>query len=190
MWIARQSAALALTACLGLASLALTSTAMASDLGPAGNELRLGVLVQNAEGTGSEHGNNVNAEFLFASPFKSERHDAWASFFQPRPHIGATYNVDGATNKVYAGLTWNFELGHGVFIESSFGAAWHDGILDDPLLDSFGCPVNFRESVALGYHVTQRVSVSVMVDHMSNANLCNRNRGLTNAGVRIGYALD
>jgi lipid A 3-O-deacylase len=161
------------------------------DLGSmAGNELRVGALMQNAEGTGSEHGNTLNIEKVFASPFVSTSHGAWAPLLEPRPHLGVSVNLDGQTSKVYAGFTWDFQLGHGVFLETSLGAALHDGILDDPVLDSFGCPVNFRESLSLGYNVTQRVSVMVMVDHMSNANLCNRNRGLTNAGVRLGYALD
>jgi lipid A 3-O-deacylase len=166
------------------------ASARADDLGPAGTELRIGVLKGNVESVGSEDGTNINAELLFASPFGRRDHGLWSSILEPRLHIGTSQNIDGYTSQYYAGLTWDFELGYGVFAETSFGGTVHDGPLNDPKLDSFGCVASFRESVSLGYHITDRVSVMAMVDHFSNANLCERNRGLTNAGVRLGYALD
>jgi hypothetical protein len=45
----------------------------------------------------------------------------------------------------------------------------------------------FRESASLGYRITSNVSVMGTVEHISNAGLCDQNRGLTNVGLRLGY---
>ena len=39
-----------------------------------------------------------------------------------------------------------------------------------------------------GYRLTPNWNVLATVEHMSNAGFCDENRGLTNAGARIGYA--
>jgi hypothetical protein len=39
----------------------------------------------------------------------------------------------------------------------------------------------------IGVDVTESISIMATVDHMSNADLCDENQGLTNAGVRVGY---
>ena len=96
----------------------------------------------------------------------------------------------GTTNKLYAGLTWDAPLAQGFFVEGSFGLALHDGGLDEPGRAHYGCRLNFRESAALGYDIDPHWRVMLMVDHMSNADLCLQNRGLTNAGLRLGYRLD
>jgi lipid A 3-O-deacylase len=46
--------------------------------------------------------------------------------------------------------------------------------------------VNFRESASLGLALSPDWRLMGTVDHMSNAGLCGNNRGLTNAGVRLG----
>jgi hypothetical protein len=50
-----------------------------------------------------------------------------------------------------------------------------------------GCAVTFRESATAGFRITQNWSIMATVEHMSNAGLCVENRGLTNAGLRLGY---
>jgi lipid A 3-O-deacylase len=172
--------------------------AHAEDLGSSiGSELRIGLLKQNIEGHGSEEGWDLDGEYLFASPFgpTPRAGNFLTALVTPRPHIGGTWNSEpDGTSKAYAGLTWTFGLGHGLLFETSFGGAFHNGELDSPLvepvIDSYGCPFNFRESVSLGLELSDRVSLLFMVDHMSNANLCLRNRGLTNGGVRLGYRLN
>ena len=52
---------------------------------------------------------------------------------------------------------------------------------------SLGCKVLFRESAALGYLVTEKHSLSVALDHISNASLCSSNEGLDALGMRCGY---
>ena len=56
-----------------------------------------------------------------------------------------------------------------------------------PGRNAMGCNWSFRESGSLGYRLTPAWSVMGTVEHMSNAGFCDENRGLTNAGVRVGY---
>jgi len=156
------------------------------------SELRLGALAQNIEptGQGHEHGADINAEVLFMPLFAPTGDTVKDVLFGFRPHIGATYNFAGGTNKFYAGLSWDAPLSSGVFFEGSFGLALHDGGLDEPGRAQYGCRVNFRESASLGYDLDDHWRALLTVDHMSNADLCDKNRGLTNAGLRLGYRLE
>jgi lipid A 3-O-deacylase len=157
------------------------------------SELRLGGLAQNIESMAGKHerGADINAEVLFATAFAPTGDAVQDVLFGFRPHIGATYNFSGTTSKLYAGLTWDAPLAHGFFLEGSLGLALHDGsVADEPGRAQYGCRVNFRESAALGYALDANWRVMAMIDHMSNADLCAQNRGLTNAGVRLGYRLD
>lgn len=156
---------------------------------PAIDEIRIGALAHNAEGHGTEDGVDINAEILFGRPFW-RHHNRWVDgFFRPRPHVGVSINTGDSTNQYYFGATWDVWLTNWMFIEASFGGVYHDGPLDEPGKASFGCELNFRESAALGFALDEQWRLLFMIDHMSNANLCDRNRGLTNAGVRLGYKL-
>ena len=83
-----------------------------------------------------------------------------------------------------------------ILISSSFTMHWAQtsikngnrnglkaGILSTFLL---GSTFLFRESLELGYQINPVVSVSAILDHISNANLAKRNAGITNAGARFG----
>jgi lipid A 3-O-deacylase len=176
-----------LSACLLL--LAPVATASAGGLI---DEVRVGGLAQNIEPTGhrNEHGANINAEVLFAPVSAPTGDQVQNVLWGFRPHVGATYNFEGTTNKLYAGLTWGAPLTAGFFLEGSLGLAVHDGGLAEDNRTQYGCRVNFRESASLGYALDPNWRVMLMVDHMSNADLCPQNRGLTNAGLRLGYRLD
>ena len=45
----------------------------------------------------------------------------------------------------------------------------------------------FRESASFGYILAERHGISVFLDHVSNANICDKNEGLENFGLRYGY---
>ncbi len=151
---------------------------------PALDEFRLGVL-QPVDGPHDDEdgGPNVNLELLFGRFGPQYENIFLNNFLRPRPHIGGSINTDGNTDQFYWGLTWDVFLTQRIFIEGSFGGAVHDGDDDD---DEFGCSVNFRESGSIGYNLSERWNVLVTVDHMSNADLCDENRGLTNVGIRFG----
>lgn len=154
------------------------------------DEIRAGVLLQ---GTGpfsddKEDGVGLNGEILFR-PL-----DGLSAIGAPRPHLGFSAATDGeATSQVYGGLTWEQYLTPRLFLDAGFGFAVHNGETDfdpmDPNINStkyLGCRALFRISGDLGYMLTERLSISAHVDHISNAGLCSENEGLDNTGVRLG----
>lgn len=151
---------------------------------PAVSELRVGVLATNLEdGTYTDGSVVINGEALFGR-FRPKYSDPIRQFFlNPRPHIGFSFNPHtNGMSSGYAGLTWDANLTEKLFFETSFGGMVHDGATE-----SYGCSVLFRESVSLGYNITEHTRIMATVDHSSNSGLCDPNKGLTNAGVRIGY---
>lgn len=160
------------------------SSALADDHGFV-SEIRLGVLAHD-EGMFSsmkEKGLDANAEILFSD--WGWLGDDW----ELRPHIGATWNTEGGTDQAYVGLTAGRDILGPIFLELSFGGAIHDGELDttDPERRSLGCHVLFRGAAAIGVHLGDNLSLMAHADHISNANLCDRNEGLETAGVRLGW---
>lgn len=150
------------------------------------SETRIGAMAHDVGlfGGDEEDGVNVNAEILFTSP------DFMQFLWSPRPHIGGSFNTSGDTSQAYIGMTWDFNLTDSLFFEASLGGAIHDGKLnDDPRNQrkALGCRVLFRESVSLGWRFDEHHSLSLMLDHISNASLCKNNEGLDTLGVRYGY---
>jgi lipid A 3-O-deacylase len=177
-----------------LASAGITTTAtgaMAADKGII-DEIKAGVMAHDVTlgGKHVESGTDINGEILFTSPSFIDIIGA------PRPHLGGWVNSDGNTDAVYFGLTWGLPLiSHvvggqdGLTILGSLGGALHDGY-DDQLhagRKRLGSTILFRESIELAYRITPLYTISLMVDHISNANLGSRNAGITNAGARIGF---
>ncbi len=160
-------------------------TAAAQDH-PLFSEYRFSVLAADLEpGGGSDDGVALSIELL--TPNHSQSYSFVENLLNPRFHVGGNFHTDDGVNQAYAGLTWDHYLTDSVFVESSFGGALHDGETSAYSSDSYGCPVNFRESFSIGADITGAISVMASVDHMSNAGLCDQNQGLTNAGVRVGY---
>ena len=155
------------------------------------DEVKLGVLAHDIHFLGDhvEPGADLNVEVLFPSPALLSVLGA------PRPHLGLSLNTAGATDYGYLGLTWSgrpwhrlLTLPEGLFVAGSLGGGLHDGHLNSgpPDRKLLGSRLLFRESVEAGYQLTHRVSLSVMLDHVSNAWLAAHNQGLTNVGARIG----
>ena len=155
------------------------------------DEVRGGVFIQGLGpfGPDQEDGIGINGELLL-NPL-----NGLAAIGAPRPHVGVSVATDEyATSQVYAGLTWEQHFTPRLFINGGLGVAVHDGEVDfnppDPLLSErsyLGCRALFRLSADLGYMMTDRLSASVHVDHISNAGLCSENEGLDNTGFRLGY---
>jgi lipid A 3-O-deacylase len=53
---------------------------------------------------------------------------------------------------------------------------------------ALGCSPLFRESGSIGVRLSANWSLLATVEHLSNAGLCDQNRGLTNIGARVGYS--
>ena len=154
------------------------------------SEARIGVLRHDIDflGDSLEPGQDINAELLFASPGFLDL------AFSPRPHLGVSVNTEGATSQLYAGLTWTIRAPHRgllgrLWFSPFLGGTVHNGELRslDPEEKSLGSRVLFRLGGEIGVDVTQRISVSVVYDHASNANLADENEGLNNVGVRVGW---
>lgn len=154
------------------------------------DEVRLGVLAHDIEPNPNESGVDFNMELLFKRPTATYGSLLANIVLRPRFHVGASINLDGDTNQLYAGLTWDIPLAPKWSLEVSFGGALHDGPTDASGAFSYGCALSFRESISLGYQVSDRWRVYGTVTHMSNAGLCDFNSGLTSAGVRFGYTLN
>ena len=138
-------------------------------------------------GRQKEDGFDTNAEIRFP-PFTG---DFWTFILSPRPHIGLHLNTAGDTSQLFGGFTWMFELGWNVFAGGSAGLAVHNGERRTTRLDrkELGLPVLFRESLELGYRLTERHAVSVMLDHISNSDIHENNEGLDTFGVRYAVGL-
>jgi lipid A 3-O-deacylase len=151
------------------------------------SEVRLGGFAHDP--SSPEKGSvDLNGEVLFAKPFTLD--PAW-NFLVPRPHVGATANFAGKTSQAYAGVSWTYDFTEKVFAEATFGGSVNNGYtgtIVPPGFNKMGCNASFRESASLGFRLTHDWSVMGTIEHMSNAGLCSENRGLTNAGLRLGYS--
>ena len=154
-------------------------------LGSILSEVRLGVLKHDFGpfSSSEEDGIDVNFELLFVSPKFLQI--IWA----PRPHLGVTINSGDDTDQAYFGLSWEFDVWRNLFFGLSFGGSVHNGETKTDRSDKkeLGCRLLFRESLELGYRFGGRHAITAFLDHVSNANLCDKNEGLENLGVRYGY---
>lgn len=153
-----------------------------------GYELRLSGLSHNIEPGGDEHGAfDIGGSLLL--PKAATGFDPSSSLWVPRLHIGGTGNSSGKTSFAYAGVTWVVPIAQVYFVSLDFGGALNngepDGISGERV--SMGCHATFRESAAFGRAITEKISVAATIEHFSNADLCDKNSGITNLGVMVGY---
>ena len=141
----------------------------------------------------------INVEVLL-TPFDFDLREIKADGFireilNPRLHVGALWVPDAAsTSSAYLGLTWHHELYGPLFVETSFGAAVHDGDTKASLLSpttlrrGLGSSVLFRESIAVGYEVTESINLLFQLSHMSHAGLAgSQNAGQTDVAIKLGF---
>ncbi len=137
-----------------------------------------------------EDGAQINAELRFNPP------PLFEYILSPRPHLGVSINTVGDTSFLYLGLTWTWNITDALFLDLSFGGTIHDGTIHDGWLTShepdpdrrlMGSRLLFRESLELGYRFLDHHSLSLMLDHMSNAGLVDKNQGNDDVGLRYGY---
>lgn len=112
--------------------------------------------------------------------------------FTLHPQIGADLNTQGRTSAGYAGFAGVLTLPGGIFVEADLGGSVNNGYTSSPPAGSnrseLGCTALFREAFVIGVPLSDRLSVMAMAEHMSNANLCQPNNGITNVGVKLGYS--
>ena len=112
--------------------------------------------------------------------------------FTLHPHVGADINTQGRTSAGYAGFAGIVTLPGGLFVEADLGGSVNNGYTSNPPSGSnrseLGCNALFREAFIVGVPLSDRLAVMAMAEHMSNANLCQPNNGITNVGVKLGYS--
>ncbi len=148
---------------------------------------RLGLLVHDVGGlwsnTRSEGGTDVNAEMVFRKPSFM----LWGGAILP--NVGLSINSQGDTSKIYGGVVWEFLFSNGFFFNIGTGLAVHNGQLesDDSNKKQLGSRILFREPIEFGFTFYERHRISILFDHISNADLAEPNEGLDTLGVRYGY---
>lgn len=151
-------------------------------------EIRVGALkhdIRNGLSHKHEKGYDVNAEFLWASP----QFYLFEFIFSPRPHLGASINTRGGSDQFYLGLTWRYDFLEYLFVDGSLGGEVHTGKINHKTSrkQALGTRFLFRESIGLGVQINETHSVSMILDHASNASTSSRNPGLTAFGLRYGF---
>jgi hypothetical protein len=152
------------------------------------SEARIGAMAHDPWSPEHDGAVDLNLELLTVKPFHTS--DPSWDWLVPRFNVGGTIDFQGYTSTAYAGLAWTYDITPALFVEATFGGAIHNGELDPRPgsdMNALGCRGLFRESASLGWRFTRNWSVMATVEHYSNAGLCDNNRGLTNAGVRVGY---
>jgi len=156
-------------------------------------EFKFGVLKHDVGlfSSDKQDGIDINLEYQFDSP------TVLRYLGSPRPHVGTVLSTHAdSIHQFYTGLSWNYQVLGNLFVSGHFGGAVHTAdTLEDPgptvVTDSsdrfLGCRVLFRLAAGLGYQITEQVNVELYADHISNANLCDNNEGLENAGIRFGF---
>ncbi|MCB9992362.1 MAG: acyloxyacyl hydrolase [Hyphomicrobiaceae bacterium] len=112
-----------------------------------------------------------------------------ASFLgSPRIDAGATFNTKGYEDQAHLAAGWrSYFFGSPLFVEATVGGGLHDGHLLDAEKPSrnMGCRINFYEALSFGVTFSTGWSLALSYEHMSNADLCPPNEGLSNMGLRI-----
>jgi hypothetical protein len=97
-----------------------------------------------------------------------------------RPNAGFTINARGETSKAYAGLVLGTTR-PGFFASFAVG-----GAVQVNNVRKLGSVLLFRLALEVGYTVEGH-RVSIILDHISNADLADQNAGLDILGIRYGY---
>ncbi|MBQ0759596.1 MAG: acyloxyacyl hydrolase [Gammaproteobacteria bacterium] len=107
-------------------------------------------------------------------------------------HGGAVINLADGTSYAYIGGTGRLAFGASpIYGEIGGGFAVHDGDLEKKSENKreLGSRTLFRFEISLGYQISDAVSASLFMDHISNGSILNNddNRGLDTYGLRLGY---
>lgn len=151
-------------------------------------EIRFGLQAHdlNSKGPNShENGMTLNGEYVFASPYN----DFFQFLFSPHPHVGLSLNSGSGTSMTYGGLTWVIPFQDVWFAELRFGGALHNGKVgkETKKKKNYGTRVLFHTGFSLGYVLFEKHTLSVLVNHISNAGFSRSNPGFTDLGLRYGY---
>lgn len=105
------------------------------------------------------------------------------------PQAFVSVNSDGGTNFAVAGLAWR--IGEPLYVRPGIGLAVHDGpelrVRGNRRVD-LGSRILFAPELAIGYQISDSVSLEASWVHFSHAQLFDRqNAGMDNIGMRLNY---
>jgi len=195
--------AVAATAALGCAAPALAGEAFVGvykhDVTFIGKAVGLGA-------AGREDGVDVHLGY------RTDRLESLRWLGRPQVHTMVSINSKNTSNFVAAGLDWKIDFGQpgGFYLRPGMGLAYTDGKAKLPPSNApglsqaeidrrtylyyhrieFGSHVLFEPELALGYQVSDKMSVELSYTHLSNGQIFHqgKNQGLDDAGVRLVYA--
>ncbi len=150
-------------------------------------EIRGGVLAHDVgklwSHTRKEGGIDYNAEVIFGRP----RFKILSGLV--RINLGGSIHSRQETSKLYAGLLWEYQTRWGLILDLGFGLAVHTGELESDNMDRkwLGSRFLLRMAIEAGYVLDEHHRVSILFDHISNANLAVPNEGMDSLGIRYGY---
>ena len=123
--------------------------------------------------------------------------------FLGAPHINGVFAVNsaGETNFGSVGLVWDHRLFRQLYGSVDFGIGLTDGVADPPKSGPsadydqahrllLGSKVLFREALGVDYRLPRHWSIGLEFVHASNGQILGShhyNRGINDAGLRIGY---
>ena len=123
--------------------------------------------------------------------WRGKRIEALRVIGSPSPYVFGSLATGGETHFAAAGLSWR--IGGRLFVRPGLGLAIHtradDGVMNGIRTD-FGSRILFEPELAVGYQVSDRLSVEAAWVHLSHAQLFSpQNPGLDSIGVRLSYRL-
>lgn len=144
--------------------------------------------------------------------YRTDRIERLEWLGKPQAHAMLSINTNNTSNFAAVGFNWKVELGQpgGFYLRPGLGLAYTDGKAGLPPANApnltpeerarrtwlyynridFGSKVLFEPELALGYQVSDKVSVELSYTHLSNGQIFHqgKNQGLDDAGVRLVYA--
>jgi lipid A 3-O-deacylase len=144
--------------------------------------------------------------------YRTDRIESLDWLGKPQVHAMLSINTNNTSNFAAVGFNWKVELGQpgGFYLRPGLGLAYTDGKAGLPPANApnltpeerarrtwlyynridFGSKVLFEPELALGYQVSEKVSVELSYTHLSNGQIFHqgKNQGLDDAGVRLVYA--
>lgn len=106
-----------------------------------------------------------------------------------RPYVGGILSLGGRESTLHAGFQWHIPIDR-FFLEASLGYGIHNGALSgaQPPLRNLGCRTLVQWSYGAGVHITDNVTLTAQLQHMSNVFAgCNPNEGMNHFGVSLGW---
>ena len=108
----------------------------------------------------------------------------------PRPFVGGIVSFTGLESSLHWGWQWHAPIGRIFYVEGAVGNGIHNGALSGASLPhrNLGCRFLYHWSAGVGANVTERLTVTAQLQHMSNVLAgCAPNDGMNHFGVSVGW---